>query len=325
LGHGIKVTGWGTNNNTFRYLEVYNNGDGSGDDCGMNLSGSGYAANMPTGNIIHDCNFHHSGNSPNLTVLYAPQTQVYNNEISWAGDIDNDGVCEYSSARGLSISTDSDNCMVYNNTIFNNCYYNLIVSGANSNLIYNNVIYRTTGTNPLVVFDQAASGNRFYNNSVYGSGTSGYTAAVYIKGSEGVTGTDLRNNIIWAVGPCYPLRSENDTSGRVFNNNLYAPSYDYKVRWGVTNYSNISAFNISESPEASGNTSEDPQWDSDYGLTASSPQGAGHVRDGALDLSSIFITDKNGYTRAVYWDMGAFEYGANAMAPKPPSGLMLKK
>lgn len=318
-GHGFKLTGWGTDTNTIRYCDMYQNGTShSGDQLGMNISGSGYAANPPTGNIVHHSNFYNNyGNA--ITILYAPNTEFYENYVYENGDDDNDGVCENATARGVTISTDSNNCKIYNNHIYDNCYYNLILSDADSNLVYNNLIYGSDVTD--VVVDSAALNNKFYNNSIYGTSTSGYTCAFYIK-NDGSTGTILKNNFIYHNGSAYAVRSLD--SGTVEDNDLYAPSYAYMVEWGGSNYSSIATFNSTEAA-ASNNISEDPSWDGSYKLTSSTQSGIDHVRDGGQDLSEQgFSTDKYGVTRPIgsAWDIGAHEYDFG-MPPTAPTNLRI--
>jgi hypothetical protein len=140
-GHGIKVTGWGTDSNTIRYNNSYNNGvSEGGDDQGMNMSGSGYAANPPTGNIVYNNNFYNNyGNG--ASILSCPSTQFYNNVIYENGDNDDNGSCDNNAARGFVVSGISDNCTVYNNIIYENCYYGLEVNDTDSGLYYNNLFY----------------------------------------------------------------------------------------------------------------------------------------------------------------------------------------
>ncbi|MGA1871162.1 MAG: right-handed parallel beta-helix repeat-containing protein, partial [bacterium] len=79
--YGIKVTGWGTDNNIFRYNMIYNNGSADGEsNYGVNQSGNYYNSNPPTGNTWHDNEFYNNY-SNGLQILVGPNTKIYNNKI----------------------------------------------------------------------------------------------------------------------------------------------------------------------------------------------------------------------------------------------------
>jgi parallel beta-helix repeat protein len=311
--YGVKLTGYGTNNNIFRYCDLYSNGiDGRGSSkYGMNLSGSEYEDNQPNGNIFHHCNFY-SNNSSGANIQHCTNTQIYNCKFYSNGAITTSG-------RGLSLGPDVTGALVFNNEIYDNKYYGLELSNSSSNKIYNNLIYNN-GTLSSSVADliqqDTCDSNKFYNNTVY-SNLSGFREPVYIKAG---TNTELKNNLFIRNGSGQPI--EFNVNALVCNKNNF---------WKVGGASPIYLDGTSRTVDylnakdwADANINEDPVIDASYKLTSSSPQGTGHVRDGALSLSSVFTTDKDGVERpqGAGWDIGAYEF-YNVSTIAPPNNLRM--
>jgi len=332
--YGIKLTGYGTSWNTIRYCDIYNNGiAGHGSSYyGMNLSGSEYDDNMPDGNILHHNNFY-SNYSSGIHILYARNTQVYNNKFY------NNGVTA-KSGQGLALSSETTGSLIYNNEIYGNAYYGFAIGPSvgisSNNIIYNNLIYNNcqgpSQCSEVIQQGTATStpdSNKFYNNTIYSSKT-GYSETVYLKKG---TNTVFTNNIIMkAAGTGIPLYvgTSLDINTLTFWNNCLYGGGSYFLYYGGSSRT-LAWVNDTWAADAQGNISENPVLDGNYKLTNTTPQGSGHVRDGGQSLLSKFTIDKDGISRpqGAAWDMGAYEYvevapPPDTIPPAAPTGLVVQ-
>jgi parallel beta-helix repeat protein len=190
---------------------------------------------------------------------------------------------------GIQISTNSDSSLVYNNIVYNQGYYGINIYGGANSIVFNNVVFGNLTTwadssyGEIVVQNGATT--YLYNNSIKSASVNG----IYIDSSAG-SGVGIKNNIVYdQVGGYYAIKNEGSGVTAQFN--------DF---YGSTSYG---------SATQDQNINENPEWDANYRLTSSSSQGSGHVRDGGVDLSATFTTDKNGIIRpqGPGWDMGAYE------------------
>jgi parallel beta-helix repeat protein len=312
--YGIKLTGYGTNNNTISHCDIYSNGlppNGS-DYYGFNFSGSGYEDNMPNGNIVEYCNIY-SNYSYGMDVHENTNTIIRYNRFYSNGTGDPAG-------RGLSVGANVTNVQIYANEIYSNKYYGLELAGVSTANVYNNLIYNNgtgSGSTPDLKLQDTLNKIKVYNNTVY-SDLSGYR--IPVMQATG-TNVEFKNNILVRNGSGQAIQF--DTLPSVCNNNDF-----HRVGGTTPVYYSGAAYNITDlnnTAWAKGNIDEDPAWDANYRLTSSSRQGTGHVRDGGLDLSSILKTDRDGNLRPIGsgWDMGAYEYGNPVPAIAPPKNVRI--
>lgn len=185
----------------------------------------------------------------------------------------------------------------------------MIDSGASNVYVMNNVVYNN-------VFNIGSEGSAdegtsddiyFYNNtSIEGPTTT--TSGFYLVALAGGDNYVLKNNIV--VGDMggtgttdYFLEALYGVTNISTSNNIW-----YNTATGVsafyindTAYANLAAFKAA-GYDANGSNSN-PLLDADYSLLSSSPA----INNG-VNASGIFTTDKDGYTRAGLWDIGAYEF-----------------
>jgi len=290
----IKLSGWAVNYNEVRFCNAHDQTNGTAP--GINISGGGYEGDAPTGNLVHDNNVYN-----NPTIVYAETYQagvgigivanttggpsgnkVYNNKIY------NNGW------QGIEIGTGATGNYIYGNQIYGNGYYAINNYGGSGNYIYNNLIYGNQITQSYAEIMVQNSGYAYlYNNSIKANVGNGIAIS-----SGAASGSIVKNNIIWdQVG-----------GSNAFTNSASGTTAQYNDFYGTTSYGSATQSN---------NINENPQWDSSYALTSSSPSGTGHVVDGGTSLSSVFTTDINGASRpqGSGWDMGAYEYGSGLIPP----------
>lgn len=301
--YGIKLTGWGTDSNTIRYNSIYNNGLAVGEGAnkyGLNLSGSGYAANPPTGNKLYG-NLIYGNGAFGLNILTCVDTEFYSNRVYSNGSV--------AAGRGVQVSTGSTGTLLYNNTIYNNTYYGIELSGDSAgSYVYNNLVYNNIGGGSEIKIQGTASGNYLYNNTAVSLNTASINV-IYITST--VTGTTVKNNIAVSTGALYCYGFRSDTTDVVAaNNNFYTSETGVGPVYLAAHYHTIAWMNDTWEGTAQDNISENPVFDSGYALTVGSSSGSGHVRDGGLDLSVTFTADLVGIARPQngVWDMGALEY-----------------
>lgn len=188
---------------------------------------------------------------------------------------------------------------------------------------YNNVLYSNNAkpTNGFIALKTKLTSAiaRIYNNTIIGLGaaTTG-GIGIYFDG-YGIGGTvDIKNNIIMN---CY--------SGLFDSTRTAIISSDYNDFYNVGNIGYSASFKraladwqtfLGGCPGINNDCNsivKDPLLASDYTIPYNSP-----AKDAGTNLSSIFTSDKRGFTRyrGSGWDIGAFEYNN----PEPPRNLKFK-
>jgi len=124
----------------------------------------------------------------------------------------------------------------------------------------------------------------------------------------------IENNIIFTTGPgseyciheAEALHVVEPVSLR--NNDLFGCGTALYFDEAANNLTSIADVNALTDTTATGNISIDPvfvdQAGGDWYLSSSSPT---EVKQGGLDLSGSFTTDKDGFTRTIPWSIGAYE------------------
>jgi hypothetical protein len=182
---------------------------------------------------------------------------------------------------------------------------------------YNNVFIQNAGNllnNGFTVGGGASFS--YYNNTFIGSGVTN-SIGVSVRG----TNLHFKNNIVSGVTTfVYNSTTATFATGGL-NNNLYAAATSGgNSPWKLNNisYSTLAAWKTLTGQDANTTQVSDAQLLSDGQLNTSSPAiGAG------ADLSSIFTTDKDGTTRIVPWDIGAYKYQDSGSPPDSPTNLRI--
>jgi hypothetical protein len=310
---GIKISGYGANNNIVRYNTVYNTGAGGN---GISLSGEGFEAHTGESNEIYG-NTVYSAGANGIVLNTISNNTIHDNFV-------HDCIGWGSGNRGIQLSTSCSNNTVYNNFVYGSKYYGVeIAQTSNSNKIYNNVIYGNLIDYSLyslgeILIQSSSASNLVYNNTIIPLSATANSGIVIA--SDAGTGNVVENNIVYVGGTGYGLVATASKMS-VANYNDFYKSTDTAIYVGGAQ--TISWLNA-QTWGGGHNIRENPAWDSNYRLTASSPQGTGHVRDGALDLSSTFTTDKDGVNRpeGSGWDMGAYEF-IEISTLAPPKNLRI--
>ncbi len=209
--------------------------------------------------------------------------------------------------QGMQIAySQTDSYNIIRNNAFYNIYSQAPISylglGTHSNSrIYNNVFYSTDPSiyslaSAIYMHNLSVSVADIYvyNNTFYNLG--GY--ASHIRNDfVGATNIEVKNNL-WVNCP-FGQRHTNITATA---NNDYYNNYGVNIPSGETNQKTETA---------------DPFINS-TGYDLHLKPGA-NARDGGIDLSAIFSTDKDGASRPPgLWDIGAYEYGGVLPPSLPP-------
>jgi len=176
--------------------------------------------------------------------------------------------------------------------------------------IYNNVIDGTnfTGAQSSGLIGLVAYGNndyKIYNNTLIGTGSTSLKGpGIYLsEKNTGFTPTaDIKNNIIY-----------NNYIGIYDNDSLATITSDYNDfygngnigRRGATWYTTLAKWK--EVGYDAKSITSNPQLTASYALHLGSP-----AIDAGTNLSSVFTTDYLGYIRQNPWDIGAYDYAADA-------------
>jgi parallel beta-helix repeat protein len=306
--YGVKLSGYGADNNIIRYNIIYNTITAGAN--GISASGQGFEANPPNGNSFYNNTIYNcAGNGIALNSMVG--NLVYNNTI-----YNNTGW--ESGNRGIQLVTSCNSNSVYGNTVYGNKYYGIeIAQTSNSNVIYNNVVYNNltdynSSTYSEIMIQSSSASNLIYNNAIIPNSATA-NSGIKIESDAG-DGNLIKNNIVYIGGTGYAFSELLASNSITVQNNDFYKAADTAVYLdGATR--TIAYLNDTWTGTADGNIIENPAWDASYKLTSSSPQGTGHVRDGGLDLSATFTTDKDGIPRpqGPAWDMGAFEWTPPAL------------
>jgi len=156
----------------------------------------------------------------------------------------------------------------------------------NDVMVYNNVFEITDGlkgpNDGILVFQVYTTNIKIYNNTFDGPDT-GYNTAVHTSASPSV---EAKNNIIININRGFYLAGDLGDSAH----------FDY----------NVYGADVSADRDSGPNSSigTDPTLDANFVPTVADAV----ARNQGLNLSAYFTTDKDGNTRVVPWDIGAYEY-----------------
>ena len=184
--------------------------------------------------------------------------------------------------------------------------------------IYNNVLVNT-GTNYAsggMIGIKSADGVKIYNNTLIGNYPN-YNGNIGIffnsSGSTYSQGSIVQNNIISGVKLFYGW------NGTLGTDTIFTADYNDNYNGGSSPYNNLSRdWWLAQGYDANGAT-VNPQLDSNYKLTSSSPAS---IKRGGANLSSIFTIDKDNMPRLAVagWSLGAYQ----VIAPNPPTSLQIQ-
>jgi len=319
--------------------EIYKNGYNTGHDSDGNIVINNYSGGTTYGrSSIHDSYLHDPGWSENHAA-----TDIVTGVLSNFDIYDNHFYTGWSTAWGSSdaLHISGNENKIYNNT-FEGTYHgnnqllfihteNPAVRSPTNNTIYNNLFYSpikdsgstncgASGMLSLMTYGTTISNLYVYNNTFYG-----YYKSIFFNqsGGGGYSNIYIKNNILWPsnASPCGSggWTDWGHIKGADYIYTATPLDYNY-YRWSTRIWETSRSFSTVQ-----GNGKEvhggygDPLFSSTtstagFDLTASTPSPA---KDGGIDLSSVFTTDKDGYTRAL-WDMGAYELQTESSDTTPP-------
>jgi len=238
--------------------------------------------------------------------IWANGNRIINNEIHHNGNpasSSSNGQDGVYSEQGTRDNFFAANSIHDNGRAGSNLDHGLYLCGQNETVI-NNLLFRNAASGLQVAGYTTVSNMKVYNNVMAWNGTSGIILWMALSG------VDIKNNIIYQNGHAGICCYEATGSGVVADHNLAygngSGSYDWTS--GGSTVSHTLGTTIAADPRFVNNSSAgfDPH------LSGSSPA----IKAG-LNLSSVFITDKDGTTRPASggWDLGACAYGLNVAAP----------
>lgn len=189
-----------------------------------------------------------------------------------------------------------------------NCHPNMVYMYNVDNLTVRNNTFSAWATEGWYC-QQYCSEHDYYNNIFYGAAGAGKKGIAVDSAVDAATGIRIYNNTFYNVNQPIRFQAGKSHTGEVKNNLIHTYSLLEYVA-GVTRsnnwYSGTPAYG--ETGEVDGGAA-DPftaKATNDFTLAAeSSPIGAG------ADLSVSFTADKNGVTRTVPWDIGAYKYNTS--------------
>jgi len=122
--------------------------------------------NTVRNNTFRNCNTAYNGSGSGIIVGSGPSNLVYNNVVMNTQGID--------FGAGISVGFGCSNCQIYNNTIYNNHWYGVVInSGTNSTVIKNNIIYLNGGGTILDQGTSTVQSNNVFANPVFVNASSG--------------------------------------------------------------------------------------------------------------------------------------------------------
>ncbi len=291
--YGIKLTGYGTSYNTIRYNNFYSNGATGSDKYGMQISGGEYEDNQPQHNELYGNKFY---NNLGCGIhLYESS-----NNILRENEFYNNGIGTSNPARGISLSLNSKNNLVYGNRVYNNNYYGIECSShADSNKIYNNIIYDNAEEG--IMIQGGSSKNEIYSNTISG-GTNG---GIYL--SSDTQDTIIKDNIVLTMGTQPTLHNGGGGTATLDYNLWYDSVTPDLIYWNGV-FRTLSQFYADTGNEQHGLQTNPLFIDlasHDFYIQAGSPA----INNG-ISLSAYFSTDFAGTIRpqGSAWDIGAYEY-----------------
>lgn len=300
--YGIKVVDEGTSTHvTVSNCHIYNIYPSVGNFAYKGISIGARYYNIYR-NVLHDLCGDAIGDSWGVNSI------IDGNEIYAVGVNDNSG----STACADSHPDDLEQYGSDGNTIRNNYFHDSPSGGiqledAKNMTLYNNVFANiAAGNGPVDAYHGAGTGATgyfyVYNNTFYGNTNQCINFYSNVNYSEII----LKNNIMFSNGGGVGIPA-NMTSVTVMDYN----DLDTSNNWGGTAYNSLATWQTASGQDAHSVWGVDPKFvsASNYRLTANSPES---IIGAGADLSTIFATDKDGNTRIVPWDLGAYEYMGNA-------------
>lgn len=179
-----------------------------------------------------------------------------------------------------------------------------------SPLLYNNVLVAGAGYIGAADgfwYGKSNTSPGFYNNTIIGQSTSVGTGII----TENSTDVSAKNNTIQGVARIICIGEAEGSSDTIASSGA-GVNYNSYYNFAATNafeyrhnrYNDVATWNTAQGADAT-NVSTDPSLSATY-----APDNAGDPVVGAgTNLAAIFTTDKNGVTRTVPWDIGAYKYG----------------
>jgi len=176
--------------------------------------------NTVRNNTFKSCNTASNGSGSGIIVGSGPSNLVYNNLIINTQGID--------FGAGISVGFGCSSCQIYNNTIYNNHWYGIVInSGTTSTVIKNNIIYQNGGTildqGTSTVQSNNVSTNPLFVNASGGdfrvqSGSSAIGAAVDLSSVFTTDFTGATRVLPWDIGAYkYGSQTTNQTTQTTSN------------------------------------------------------------------------------------------------------------
>jgi hypothetical protein len=183
--------------------------------------------------------------SDNVTIEF---NTVYNTPNAF-------GLVAYDSYYGSNLGS-PDNMVFQYNLLYSNTTGIVIVPGDGSGTgeglgsayFYGNILYNSTIQ--LGNGDYRSSINKFYNNTVYDTGTN--VGLYLVAPATNASGIDVRNNILWTTGDA-PLQDNNGTI-TTHSNNLFYRASGTLVNAGRTAYTSANITTYETSAQATNPT-----------------------------------------------------------------------